>query len=363
MSESFEIQASQGRYTITIGHGLISAGQLPRPTNSGRIIDQNVATLWPATSGPGDLQILAIEDNKTLETVAALIGGMRAQGLQRASHLYALGGGIVQDLATFAASCYMRGITWSYCPTTLLGMVDSCIGGKSSINVAGYKNIAGNIYPPTEVLIDVAFCSTLAPQEHIAGLCEAVKICFASRTNAFDRYMDLCAGTTPFLTPEKLEQVVVLSLGVKKVFVEEDEFDKGVRLLLNFGHTFGHAIEAASHFSITHGVAVGLGMLAELELARALGLAPNGQVRIVRLETYLRSLLAEVEGLAHHLAHLDLDEAVRSLKADKKHGNGLYSMILAQSDGFLERGTLPVTAELDARVRSLFARLQKGELL
>jgi 3-dehydroquinate synthase len=331
-------------------------------TSACQVIDENVAQLWPAVLMPNAIRVVATEDFKTLDTVGVIIARMREAGMNRASHLYAYGGGIIQDLATFAASCYQRGIAWSYCPTTLLGMVDSCIGGKSSINVAGYKNIAGNFYPPREILVDVTFCRTLESVEKIAGLCEAVKICFAAQGDAFSRYLSLFAEPAAFLSEQQLLDVVALSLTTKKTFIEEDEFDRGVRLLLNFGHTFGHAIEAATQFAITHGVAVGIGMLAEIELSRQLGRFPANQPRIKALEQHVRFLLGQVPGLAGRLERLSVPAAIKSFKSDKKHSATGYTVILAQADGQLEKISLPITEESDVRVSHLFERLADGRL-
>ena len=361
MSESFKVVASTGAYGVRIGAGLGPPDQIA-VSSACQIIDENVAQLWPAMLMPGAIRVVATEDFKTLETVGIIIARMREAGMNRASHLYAYGGGIIQDLATFAASCYQRGIAWSYCPTTLLGMVDSCIGGKSSINVAGYKNIAGNFYPPREILVDVAFCRTLEPVEMIAGLCEAVKICFAAEGDAFSRYLSLFAEPAAFLGEQQLLDVVALSLTTKKTFIEEDEFDRGVRLLLNFGHTFGHAIEAATQFAITHGVAVGVGMLAEIELSRQLDRCPANQSRVEALERHLRFLLAQVPGLPGQLRQLSLPAAIKSFKSDKKHSASGYSVILATSDGGLEKISLPISDESDVRVTHIFEQLAEGRL-
>ncbi len=362
MSESFEVTASTGTYGVRVGAGLAAAGDLTQPAGC-QIIDENVARLWPSVLAPNAIRIVATEDFKTLDTVAVIIARMRESGMNRSSHLYAYGGGIIQDLATFAASCYQRGITWSYLPTTLLGMVDSCIGGKSSINVGGYKNIAGNFYPPRDILVDVSFCSTLQRVEMIAGLCEAAKICFASRGDAFERYLSSFAEPAEFLGEKQLLAVVSLSLGTKKLFIEEDEFDRGVRLLLNFGHTFGHAIEAATEFAITHGIAVGIGMLAEIELSRQLGRSPGKISRIDALQEHLVFLLSQVTDLPDQLGRLSLPVAIKSFKADKKHTATGYSVILTGADGNLERCSLPITEDSERRVSAIFEKLAEGRWL
>ncbi len=162
------------------------------------------------------------------------------------------------------ASVYMRGLQWAYIPTTLLAMCDSCIGGKSSINVGPYKNLVGTFHPPAAIMIDPGLVSTLSLEQTVSGLVEACKICYCRGTAAFQEYLDL--KPSPSMTEGQIEQAVLLSLSSKKWFIEIDEFDRAQRLLLNFGHTFGHAIEGASHFRISHGIAVGVGMLCAIRL-------------------------------------------------------------------------------------------------
>jgi 3-dehydroquinate synthase len=228
--------------------------------------------------------------------------------------------------------------------------------------VAGYKNIAGNFYPPREILVDVTFCRTLESVEKIAGLCEAVKICFAAQGDAFSRYLSLFEEPAAFLSEQQLLDVVALSLTTKKTFIEEDEFDRGVRLLLNFGHTFGHAIEAATQFAITHGVAVGIGMLAEIELSRQLCRFPANHSRIEALEGHVRFLLGQVPGLTEQLGRLSLPAAIKGFKSDKKHSASGYTVILATTSGGLEKISLPMTDESDLRVTHIFERLAEGRL-
>ena len=176
--------------------------------------------------------------------------------LTRGGSVIALGGGIVQDLGTMAASVYMRGVRWAYAPTTLMSMADSCIGGKSSLNVSGVKNLAGNIYPPASVVVDPDFITSLEVEDVAAGLGEAVKIAFCAGPEVFASFLRHYEDRAHW------EPLIEGVLTAKKWFIEIDEFDHAERRLLNFGHTFGHALEAATDFSVNHGVAVIMGMLA-----------------------------------------------------------------------------------------------------
>jgi len=360
MLETFEIKFSSGNYAVTIGSGFIVQGHERRDNCNFEIIDENISHLWPEICKIDSIKILATEENKTLIKVSEVIERLRGLGANRQSHLQVYGGGVVQDISTFIASSYMRGISWTYCPTTLLGMVDSCIGGKSSLNVGIYKNIAGNFYPPKNILIDVDFCKTLEVEELVAGLCEVVKICFASDGNEFEDFLSIFSGSPIPLIHDKLIKLVKLSLITKKRFIEEDEFDEGVRLHLNFGHTFGHAIEAGTSFLVTHGVAVGLGMLAELDLSEKIGVLPKGNVRVGKLKSYIYELLKYVPNLQKNIETLDFGKALSSFKSDKKHRNNFYHVIVANGDGYLQRGSLPINGSIDRCIESILKNLKEG---
>ena len=360
MSVIFKVEASSGPYEVQIGTRLHEKSTKESPFS---IIDALVAKLWVKSVPQDAFLVQAIEQNKTLETSAQIIEAMRSKGVQRGSHLQAFGGGIIQDLSTITASLYMRGIEWTYYPTTLLGMVDSCIGGKSSINVGRYKNIAGNFYPPKEIIINVEFCETLALSEQVAGLCEAIKICYAAKTDSFDQYIKNFSGISLPLSSEQLLGLVELSLLTKKTFIEEDEFDQGPRLLLNFGHTIGHAIEAATHFSITHGVAVGMGMLAEIRIGMLLNKYSELPERANLLDSYIRGLLKNIPDMVNTISNLDLTLALEAFKSDKKHTNQSYVIVALDQQGYLERVSIPVSDDSNGIILEIFEWVKKDFLL
>jgi 3-dehydroquinate synthase len=359
MSVIFKVEASSGPYQVQIGAGLHKKST---KESSFTIADGLVAKLW-AKSVPQDaFFVQATEQNKTLETSAQIIEAMRSKGVQRGAHLEAFGGGIIQDLATITASLYMRGVDWTYYPTTLLGMVDSCIGGKSSINVGRYKNIAGNFYPPKEIIIDVEFCKTLTLSEQVSGLCEAIKICYAAKTDSFNQYVENFSDLSLPLSSRQLLGLVELSLLTKKTFIEEDEFDHGPRLLLNFGHTVGHAIEAATHFSITHGVAVGMGMLAEIRMGMLLNKRTVLPGRAKHLDTYIRGLLRNIPDMVNTIRNLDIALAFEAFKSDKKHTSQAYVFVTLDNLGRLERIFVPVTDDANKTILETFEWLKKDFL-
>jgi len=356
MSASFEINSSIKRYQVDIVSGQLEAS-LYQPKEHFVLVDQLVLELYPYLKTDNLIVIPAVEESKSLETAGYVVEQLRLLGANRNSHLIAVGGGIIQDIATFAASIFMRGITWTYYPTTLLGMVDSCVGGKSSINVGQFKNIAGNFYPPECILIDTDFCGTLEHQELISGLCEAVKICFAERGEQFAQYLAL-ADSSGLVGKVNLPEVIELSLMTKKKFIEEDEFDTGIRLLLNFGHTFGHAIEAAGNFSITHGVAVGLGMQIANQLSKKLDSMQDAVERVKQLDDYLSVLMSGVPQLPKALSEISSELFLEKFKSDKKHTASEYVVIVPDRDGYLCRRFVKKDKEFECLMIDSFEQIK-----
>ena len=334
MQESFEISASGGSYKVVVGRSLLKQVITGNP-DAIFMVDDYLAPLLPI---PVDRRILvtASESNKSLDYMPEIVLKLRELRANRATHLIAVGGGVIQDIATFSASVYMRGIRWTYMPTTLLSMADSCIGGKSSINVMGYKNLVGNFYPPKDVLIDVDFVASLDAEKIIGGLFEAAKICYARSHEDFEGY--LSDNPSVQMPADSVQRTIVRALRTKKWFIETDEFDKKERLLLNFGHTFGHAIEAGTNFGVSHGIAVGVGMLIAIEYAKKRNwLSQMGIARTSNLSMHVKAMLklGEDSGAAVPSAiHLDL--VVEKFNNDKKHLSDVYRMVCPRGDGALE---------------------------
>lgn len=334
MQESFEVSASGGSYRVVVGRGLLKQVIVDNP-DAIFMVDDYFSSLLPI---PVDRQILvnASESNKALECMAEIVLKLRELGANRATHLVVVGGGVIQDIATFSASIFMRGIRWTYMPTTLLSMADSCIGGKSSINVLGYKNLVGNFYPPREVLIDVDFVVSLDAEKVVGGLFEAAKICYARGYQDFQAY--LSDGPAARMSTANVQAVIVRALKTKKWFIETDEFDQKERLLLNFGHTFGHAIEAGTNFGVSHGIAVGIGMIVAVEFAKKRGwLSQPGLERTASLTSHIHSLLAlDGGGLVAPPPAIHLDLILDKFNNDKKHLSNVYRMVCPRGDGALE---------------------------
>ena len=299
----------------------------------------------------------AIESCKNLNTVDLAIRTMVEKRINRTSQLVVIGGGLIQDVGTLIASLYMRGIKWTYIPTTFMSMVDSCIGGKSSINVANYKNILGNIYPPQEIKIYTDFTNTLSAIDIVSGELEAIKICYARGKDSFEEFTKkLNASRANSLELPGLISHVIDS---KKYFVEEDEFDTGIRQLLNFGHTFGHALESSSSYRIPHGVAIGIGMLAAIDFVKD------------ELNDYHERLIENIFKIFSRIHDL-LPELIKSIdfvlfeaafQADKKHTLENFALIVPVMEE-LQIRLIPRSEESLERVKhSLKIALEQLETL
>ena len=193
------------------------------------------------------------EESKNINTYQEIISFMISNNFTRGDLIIALGGGVVGDLAAFVASTFNRGIKFVNIPTTLLSQVDSSIGGKTAIDYDGIKNVIGTFYPPSLVLIDPSTLNTLEKRQFNAGLVEAIKMAATSNETLFE----LIENSTDIY--KDIQEIIYQALLIKKQVVEEDEKEKGLRKILNFGHTIGHAIEVTSDY--LHGECVGLGML------------------------------------------------------------------------------------------------------
>ena len=356
MSDCIEIQSSLGSYAVEFNQ-LQDAYALEESDSCFYLIDSLVANLHHLSIGSGCnvYRLDAVEQNKTLVSVAKILEWLRQSGATRNSSLVVIGGGIIQDIGTMTASIYMRGIEWQLIPTTLLGMVDSCIGGKSSLNIGPFKNIAGNFYPPKLIKIYPAYCNTLVDKKRLEGLCEAIKIFYASNPKEFIKEFTNVKADY-WLQSEKLMELTKSSLIKKKIIIEEDEFDNGSRLLLNFGHTFGHAIESAGNYLVPHGIAVGLGMILATEYVGCLDRSSNSYL----LQQLIKDLFNSDSSLASDIKQIDPVKAAEAFESDKKHYKDYYRLITPSGmNNQLEIIKVKKTVENKEAILSLFKGLQE----
>jgi 3-dehydroquinate synthase len=337
------INSSSHEYQVQIGSGIFA--DYMEKFDGFVLADQRFEIMVKQAGLTKVVYVEALEDNKVLSTVESVLIAFKNLGMTRDDVLVAVGGGIIQDIATLAASLYMRGVAWSYFPTTLLGMTDSCIGGKSSINAGVVKNLVGNIYPPNEILIDVDFAATLNQIDIHAGLAEAAKITFCSGSEAFATYLDL---VTRNVSTEYVDMLYFV-LSQKKWFIEIDEFDRAERKLLNFGHTFGHALESATNHGIPHGIAVALGIRAAVTFVaseRELGAIE------IQLDDYMRDLAICGLDYGSLLRTINWDKFSSAFAGDKKHSIESYKLITPLRNGGVEVVSFEKNVELIEKVKT-----------
>jgi len=265
------------------------------------------------------------EEQKSLEVAGKLYGELASFYAERTTPILALGGGVIGDLAGFVAATYLRGVPLIQIPTTLLAQVDSGIGGKVAINLGQVKNKIGAFYQPRLVISDIGTLKTLPAKEFTNGLAEVIKYAMACDKELFiliENNLDRVKS----LDDELLEEVVFRCARIKADIVEKDERDLGIRAILNYGHTVGHAIESASDFEMKHGEAVAVGMLAEARISNELGILDKSE--LIRLKDII-----ERAGLPTKIADLELEKILRAIKHDKKVLKGKTRFVLPKSIG------------------------------
>lgn len=339
--ETVTVRSASATYDVHIGDGLLSrlgslvdglTARAGKP--SPRIFVVTSAEIWRLWSGPflanfvtqpTVLTIPAGEQHKRFSTIERLSEELAQHNADRDSVLIAFGGGVIGDMTGFLAAIYMRGIRYIGVPTTLLAMVDSSLGGKTGVNLAAGKNLVGSFHHPLAVFSDTALLSTLPPAELRAGLQESVKAGII-RDRALFEFMDInsaaiLAGETPPLT-----QVIAASVRVKADVVSADERESGLRMLLNLGHTLGHAIESATNYTqLLHGEAVAWGMLAAIRIATARNtITAEDAARMERV-------IGEYGPLKPFSA--DAATLVANTAKDKKNRSGSRSYVLPTSIG------------------------------
>lgn len=323
-----------GQYEVTIGTGLLEQfGDVAGP-GRGRlavISDANVAPLYAENLDiPTTLfTIPAGEEYKRLDTVRTLYEQLLEAGVDRTSTIVALGGGVVGDVAGFVAATFMRGIRLVQCPTSLLAMVDASVGGKTGVDLPQGKNLVGAFKQPAAVLADVATLGTLPPAEFASGMAEVVKhglIAGESLLRKLETGRWSVAESPHRLLP-RLQSLVLDAIKVKRDVVQADPFEQGRRATLNLGHTFAHAIERVSNYTIRHGEAVAMGLVAACHLSSALGYSPVSLQE--RVEVLLKSLYLPTR----IPAGLHPGALLEAMGSDKKKAAGRLRFILIRNVG------------------------------
>jgi 3-dehydroquinate synthase len=297
------------------------------------VVDSNVMSLYSDVMDSLNSQRIipfeALEQNKTIQKALEICDPFIQLPSKRNSVIVSIGGGITQDVTGFVANILYRGIRWVYVPTTLLAQCDSCIGSKTSLNYQGYKNLLGTFYPPDEIYIVTSFLQTLSQKDFCSGLGELIKFAcmqgdegIVAIESSLQALLDRDSKT--------LNSCISDALLFKKGFIEEDEFDQGKRVLLNFAHTFGHALENVSCYEIPHGIAVALGMLMANRISLHRGLLKESNQ--LRIESLVRKLIkaSEIE-----LATYPIEGFLSAMRKDKKQTNDSLRAILLLDEGLL----------------------------
>jgi len=333
------VELAHRNYEIHIGSGMLDYAGLQLKENglSGKVIiitNPIVKQLYgnamkqSLTDGGFEVIILEIpdgEEQKSLETADRLYHEMAHHYVERTTPVLALGGGVIGDLAGFAAATYLRGVPLVQIPTTLLAQVDSSIGGKVAVNHGQLKNNVGAFYQPRLVITDTDTLKTLPTTELANGLAEIIKSAVILDNKFFD-YLEKNLERLKSLDAEVLEEVIFQSARIKAGVVEKDERESGLRSILNYGHTIGHAIETVSDFKIEHGGAVAIGMLTAGKISNQMGMFKSDE--LARLESII-----EEAGLPTSIPNLNVQEIIQVMEHDKKVAGGKIRFVLPKSIG------------------------------
>lgn len=352
-----DVAAPSQPYPVLLGEDLTS--RLKAHLDELRFPDRRVLVSSPrvwrlhgerVTSGLDALASIIVSDgerSKHLRTVLRIYDGLIAAGADRGSGVVAVGGGVIGDMAGFAAATYLRGIAVAHVPTTLLAQVDSAIGGKTGVNLREGKNLVGAFHQPSAVLVDPSFLHTLDRREFRAGLYEVLKCAMACSAFLFDRLdRDFEAIVRRRLAPALLP-VIEQCCCIKARIVTEDEREQGVRRVLNFGHTAGHAFEAVTRYRrFRHGEAVAYGMLVAAELGRR-----RGRLDIEAREAFAR--LLRRFGDLPPIRDLRTSELLEAVARDKKIVDGRLHFVLPTGIGQVEIVNDVTTEELEGALLAI----------
>ena len=359
--QTIRLETPSAKYEVHTGAGLLeslatriqkTAGRLPRRVFV--LTSPEIWALWgdaflrSFSEPPIALFLEAGERRKTMASVERLTREMARAQADRGSLLIAFGGGIVGDVGGFVAAIFMRGIPYVQVPTTFLAQVDSSVGGKVGVNLPEGKNLVGNFHQPRAVFADIGVLGTLPERELRAGLMESVKAGIIRDRSLF-RFMEEHSDRILARDPKALERVIAASIRMKAGVVGQDERESGLRMILNFGHTVGHAIEQVTRYkALLHGEAVGWGMIAALQIARRRGTISASQLERLERVIHLYGPLPALKLRAKKL--------VAATGGDKKNISGVRRFILPIGIG--EAGIVEdvTPSELESAVTYMLAQ-------
>ena len=335
LSEGMKIRSYRHEYEMVFVNNYLKTLEDNYQYGDYIIVDQTVCRLYPTLAefvkDRRHIIICANEQTKSFAKLENFIKILIENDFTRANRLIAIGGGVTQDLTSFISSILFRGTNWLFFPTTLLTQCDSCIGSKTSINFGKYKNQLGSFFPPKSIFIDTQFLTTLPESEKRSGLGEMLHYFLV--TSDTDLQLVEEYGDQALVDDTVLRRFIARSLEIKKAMIEIDEFDQGPRAIFNYGHSFGHAIEAATNNKVPHGIAVAYGMdLANL-ISVELGLISK------ELRNRIRKSLAKAF-TGTPLPEIDVDLIFAALRKDKKNQGKDIKVILTRGIGDMYKTTL-----------------------
>jgi 3-dehydroquinate synthase len=331
-----KIKSHKGIYQVIFDENALKKLNASVPENAHFIIDQNIANLYASEMGAilssrSVLRLEAIEKNKSLNRFSSYVQHLVYHKIQRDHLLIAIGGGIIQDVTCFLAATLLRGIAWHFYPTTLLAQADSCIGSKSSVNSGNTKNILGTFTPPQQVFINTKFLTTLDERDVQSGVGEILK---AHAIDGPKSFAQIAADySVLFSDPNIMIKYIKRALKIKLFYIEEDEFDIGPRNVFNYGHSFGHAIEAATDFGIPHGISVTIGMDMANFVSAQLAVSTFGHFE--KMHPTLRDNYRGYNGY-----EVPLKSFLSAISRDKKNiGNNTLMLILPDLNGNVKKNS------------------------
>jgi 3-dehydroquinate synthase len=334
VSNSFDVSSHKGNYVVSFISGNMSKLNNEFNDDNFYIIDKNIAEIYrdqlsKILNSNRVLLIKATEENKSLDKFPTYVDLLVKAKVRRGQNLVAIGGGIIQDITCFLATTMMRGLPWIFYPTTLLAQSDSCIGSKSSINSGEVKNILGTFTPPNKVIIDINFLKSLEEKDILSGIGEMIKVHAINSPESFDQL----STSYEKLKDDSIlmEKFIYQSLLIKKKLIEIDEFDMGPRNVMNYGHSFGHAIESATNYAIPHGIAVTMGMDIANYVASKLGISSS------KFFARMHSVL-DKNCKSYRQVGIDVNSLMSALAKDKKNSSTQLRLILPDLDGNITIG-------------------------
>ena len=324
VSDTIQIISHKGTYKVKFHRTIQELAILLTDENYFFIVDEKIAQIYntflnPILNEKNSIVLQATEGNKSIENVIPIIETLVERNFRRNQILIAIGGGIIQDIVCFIASTIYRGVDWKYVPTTLLSQADSCIGSKSSINLGRIKNIIGTFNSPSEVFISPEFLTSLHINDLKSGIGEILKVCAIDSAETFNKLIN--DYDSLISNKSVLEEYIKKSLLIKQKFIEVDEFDKGIRNIFNYGHSFGHALETVTDFKVPHGIAVSIGM----DMANQIAVWRN----FISQQDYQRMHQVLIKNYSQYLPMIISQDAFFTVLArDKKNTSNTFTFIL-----------------------------------